>query len=152
MEARSSHPAWMDDGHSNARACGAATDLALALIEQPRSPRPFALHDRPTATGGVALGTVGAIRGLRAKARFVRALLLPSRQFLHARTGSARSAAYFHRWAIPLDWIRGVRGPSTGGVDTSSRGRPGVIANEQEPPLRVPFDQQHRANPSREAE
>lgn len=60
--------------------------------------------------GGIALGTIGAIPGLRSKASFVRALLVPNRRFVQARAGTARSRAYLARWATPLRWLaRGLR-------------------------------------------
>lgn len=58
--------------------------------------------------GGTAIPTLRAIRGVRAKAAFVRALILPNREFLAARSGS-RPASYLHRWAVPFRWLFGRR-------------------------------------------
>lgn len=58
--------------------------------------------------GGTAISTLRAIRGLRAKAAFVRALIFPNREFLAARSGS-RPASYLHRWAVPIRWLLGRR-------------------------------------------
>lgn len=52
--------------------------------------------------GGTAVSTLRAIPGLRAKAEFIRALILPSQEFLAARSSSTRS--YWRRWAIPVRW------------------------------------------------
>jgi hypothetical protein len=53
--------------------------------------------------GGTAISTLRAIRGLRAKAAYVRALLFPNRQFLAARSGATPSR--WHRLAIPIRWV-----------------------------------------------
>ncbi|MGH2554330.1 MAG: nucleotidyltransferase family protein [Actinomycetota bacterium] len=53
--------------------------------------------------GGTAVATLKAIPGLTAKVAFLRALIFPNREFLAARSGSARS--YWRRWAIPVRWV-----------------------------------------------
>jgi Uncharacterised nucleotidyltransferase len=55
--------------------------------------------------GGSARATLGAIPGLRAKAAYARALLLPSRDFLVFRLGA--DASYHRRWRTPLRWLSG---------------------------------------------
>jgi hypothetical protein len=55
--------------------------------------------------GGTAVSTMRAIPGVRAKAAYIRGLLLPSREFLEARSGGG-PASYFRRWAVPLRWVR----------------------------------------------
>jgi hypothetical protein len=55
--------------------------------------------------GGSARAALGAIPGLRAKAAYARALLLPSRDFLASRLGS--DASYLRRWRTPLRWLSG---------------------------------------------
>jgi hypothetical protein len=55
--------------------------------------------------GGSARAALGAIPGLRAKAAYARALLLPSRDFLAFRLGS--NASYRRRWRTPLRWLSG---------------------------------------------
>ncbi len=57
---------------------------------------------------GTALWTVLAIRGVRARAAYIRALLFPNREFLVARSGPSR-ASYRHRWAVPIRWLFGRR-------------------------------------------
>ena len=52
--------------------------------------------------GGTALSTLRAIPGLRGKAAYVRALLFPDRDFLHAR---AHQGSYVRRWRTPLRWL-----------------------------------------------
>jgi hypothetical protein len=56
--------------------------------------------------GGTAIWTLRAIRGLRGKAAYLRALVLPDRKFLAVRTGSSRGS-YWHRWAVPIHWVFG---------------------------------------------
>jgi hypothetical protein len=55
--------------------------------------------------GGEAVSTLWAIRGFRAKAAYVRGVLLPDRAFLAARTGGERGS-YRRRWAVALGWLR----------------------------------------------
>jgi hypothetical protein len=56
-----------------------------------------------------AISTLRAIRGPRAKAAYIRALMFPEQEFLAARSGSRR-AAYRHRWAVPLRAVTRRRG------------------------------------------
>jgi hypothetical protein len=58
--------------------------------------------------GGTNLSTVRAIRGVRGKAAFLRALLLPDPEFLEARAGGS----YRRRWTVALGWVEGVLLPS----------------------------------------
>jgi hypothetical protein len=58
--------------------------------------------------GGTALSTLRAIRGLRQKAAYVRALLVPSREFLGARQRNKRPS-YLRRLAVPVRWLAGGR-------------------------------------------
>jgi hypothetical protein len=53
--------------------------------------------------GGIALSTLWGIRGLSGKAAYLRALLVPDRQFLEARS-AARPGSYRSRWKTPLRW------------------------------------------------
>jgi hypothetical protein len=55
------------------------------------------------ARGGIALSTLWGIRGLSGKAAYLRALLLPDREFLEARSGG-RPGSYRSRWKTPLRW------------------------------------------------
>jgi hypothetical protein len=55
--------------------------------------------------GGTALATLQAIPGLKAKAAYVRTLLLPNRAFLAARAGGG-SPTYRRRWSIAIRWLR----------------------------------------------
>jgi hypothetical protein len=54
--------------------------------------------------GGTTLATVGAIRGVRGKMAYVRSLVVPSREFLAARSGPS-GPSYLSRWAIPFRWL-----------------------------------------------
>jgi hypothetical protein len=55
--------------------------------------------------GGRALATLRAIRGIRRKAAFVRAMLFPDHRFLEWRVGSG-SYSLLRRWKTPLSWLR----------------------------------------------
>jgi hypothetical protein len=56
-------------------------------------------------SGGVALAATRAIPGIRPKVAYLFGLLLPSREFLRARSRGHPSASYLSRWRIPLRWI-----------------------------------------------
>jgi hypothetical protein len=58
---------------------------------------------RGRAEGGTAIATLKAIPGVRAKAAYAKALLLPDRAFLRARVGSG-GFAYLRRWTVPMKW------------------------------------------------
>jgi hypothetical protein len=66
--------------------------------------------DRRTR-GGTALATIRALPGLRSKASYLWAMMVPSREFMAARTGSSRPS-YLRRWLVPAGWVlrRGQRG------------------------------------------
>jgi len=55
--------------------------------------------------GGLALSTMRAIPGLRAKAAYARGLLVPDRKFLAARA-SGGAPSYFRRWSVAMHWAR----------------------------------------------
>jgi len=55
--------------------------------------------------GGKAVASVGAIRGLSAKAAYVRALVLPDPEFLAFREGSRGTEGIRARWAKPIKWL-----------------------------------------------
>lgn len=54
--------------------------------------------------GGTVVTSLLAIRGVRGKSAYVRALVFPDRGFLAHRLG--KRASYRLRWRIPLSWIR----------------------------------------------
>jgi hypothetical protein len=57
--------------------------------------------------GGMTIATVRAIPGLAAKAEFLMDLVLPTRDFLLARSRSrGRASSYAGRWAVPTGWLR----------------------------------------------
>lgn len=57
--------------------------------------------------GGLALSTLAAIPGPRAKASYLRALVLPQHEFLAARTGADGVVeSHLRRWRIPAGWVR----------------------------------------------
>ncbi|MCI0633998.1 MAG: nucleotidyltransferase family protein [Actinobacteria bacterium] len=71
------------------------------------------LTDR-RSRGGTARSTLRAIPGLGAKAAYLRALVVPDREFVKARDGGRRSS-YLHRWLVPLRWFTSSRGPRSRG-------------------------------------
>jgi hypothetical protein len=54
--------------------------------------------------GGTSLATLHAIPGLRAKGAYVRAMVVPSRAFLTARSTGGRPS-YRHRWTVAINWF-----------------------------------------------
>lgn len=60
--------------------------------------------------GGAALATIRALPGLRSKASYLWAMMVPSREFMAARTGAPRPS-YVRRWLVPAAWVlrRGQR-------------------------------------------
>jgi hypothetical protein len=56
--------------------------------------------------GGMALSTLKAIPGLRAKAAYIFCLLVPNEEFLRARA-NGKSTSLLQRWKVPLRWLRG---------------------------------------------
>ncbi len=54
--------------------------------------------------GGTALSSLRAIRGLRPKVAYVRAMLVPDREFLRARARDGRGS-YVRRWLVPVRWF-----------------------------------------------
>jgi hypothetical protein len=67
--------------------------------------RVFAAYTERAGRGGIALSTLWGIRGLRGKAAYLRALLLPDRSFLEARSAGG-PGSYRSRWKTPLGWAR----------------------------------------------
>lgn len=57
--------------------------------------------------GATVLPTLRAMRGVRTKAAYLTALILPKREFVKARTEHRLRGSYLRRWAVPLRWIRG---------------------------------------------
>jgi len=59
--------------------------------------------------GATRLATLRAIPGMRDRAAYVRALLLPDGDFLASRQGNGSRRSYAKRWAVPVRWlIKGV--------------------------------------------
>lgn len=56
--------------------------------------------------GGMALSTLRAVPGVRARLAYLRALLFPDRAFLNARAQRGTEATYVGRWKVPLRWLR----------------------------------------------
>lgn len=71
----------------------------------PRERRALEAYFGGTRSRGLALATLLAIPGARAKGGYVRALVLPERDFLAARAAQGRRASYLRRWMVPLRWL-----------------------------------------------
>ena len=56
--------------------------------------------------GGMAISTLRAIPGVRAKVAFVGSLLFPARTFLSARGRRGGAPTYRKRWGVALRWVR----------------------------------------------
>jgi hypothetical protein len=56
--------------------------------------------------GSTAIATLGAIRGMRGKAAYVRTLVLPDPAFLAARAGHGQRPSYVRRLTVPAGWLR----------------------------------------------
>jgi Uncharacterised nucleotidyltransferase len=56
-----------------------------------------------------AISTLRAIPGLRGKVAYVRAMLVPQRQFLEARSRDGGAPSYLRRWTTPVRWWIGRR-------------------------------------------
>jgi hypothetical protein len=55
--------------------------------------------------GGLALGTMAAIPGVRAKAAYAGSMLWPSRSFMAERNGRGGTGSHARRLAVPLRWM-----------------------------------------------
>jgi hypothetical protein len=61
--------------------------------------------------GGMQLSMARAIPGVRGKAAFLRAMVLPDREFLAVRAPGGRGRpSYLRRWAVPMRWLRSKLG------------------------------------------
>jgi hypothetical protein len=68
-----------------------------------REHRALAAYSRGSQrSDALALGSLRTIKGIRAKAAYARAMLLPSREFLAARASDRTEASYLRRWLSPL--------------------------------------------------
>ena len=56
--------------------------------------------------GGSAVATLLAIPGVRDKAAYMRALVIPDRAFLTSRAGPGLRPSYVRRLAVPAGWLR----------------------------------------------
>jgi hypothetical protein len=75
--------------------------------EERRALRAY-ITDRRWRGAGV-LPTLRALRGVRTKAAYLTALILPKREFVQARARNGERASYLRRWAVPMHWIRRSR-------------------------------------------
>lgn len=70
----------------------------------PAAERAFAAYRGGRHRGASARTTLAAVPGVRDKAAYVVAMLVPRREFLAARTGGIRGS-YLARWTVALRWF-----------------------------------------------
>ncbi|MGH2677545.1 MAG: nucleotidyltransferase family protein [Actinomycetota bacterium] len=94
------------------RSVGAILDIPLPARAEAFAQRELSRRDRRVlesygtdrrARGGTAVSSLRAIRGIRGKAAYIRALLFPSRDFLDRR--AVGRGSYWRRWLIPVRWV-----------------------------------------------
>jgi hypothetical protein len=96
---------------------------ALAREPSRREARLLAAYTgRGRDRGGTALATLHAIPGLRSKAAYLRALLLPDRRFVVARSGNGGGRGYVRRWVVALKWAGAVQGRTGRAAARARRG------------------------------
>jgi hypothetical protein len=81
-----------------ARAVTAATPSAADR-------RLLGAYTRRRRRGGMALAAIPHIPGLRGRASYVRAMLVPDAPFLAARSPDGRRPSYLRRWGVPVGWL-----------------------------------------------
>lgn len=67
--------------------------------------RALAAYFGETRPRALALAMLLAIPGIRGKGAYVRARMLPQRDFLSARAGPGYQASHLRRWMVPLRWL-----------------------------------------------
>ncbi len=75
----------------------------------PADRRLLGAYTRRRTRGGMAFATISHIPGLRARASYLRALLVPDRGFLAARSNTGDRSSYVQRWSIPVHWLTSRR-------------------------------------------
>jgi hypothetical protein len=108
---------WATDWHA-----GAVLERAFALSEEVLGARPqavemlggFPARDRRLAAlhgdhrrdaGGTAVSTLWALPGVRARAAYTRALLVPNHTFLLTRTSTGKRRLFLRRASTPVRWV-----------------------------------------------
>jgi hypothetical protein len=68
---------------------------------------------RERRRGGMTLASIPHIPGIRGRASYIRALLVPDAPFLAARSPNGQRPSYLRRWKVPFRWLvsrrQGVR-------------------------------------------
>jgi hypothetical protein len=87
------------------------TDRFLRTAPTRRDRRLLGAYTKRRGVGGMTLSAVQAIGGIRGKAAYLWALLVPRREFMAARNRNGRPS-YLRRWMVPAAWVlrRGQRG------------------------------------------
>lgn len=79
---------------------------AFSMGSSPRSERrAMRAYAERRLYGGVAVATMAAIPGLRAKASYVFGLAMPRREFMAARATDGVRTSYVSRWRVPVGWV-----------------------------------------------
>lgn len=86
------------------------TDRFLRTMPSRRDRRVLEAYTTRRGTGGMTLSAVRAIGGVRGKAAYLWALLVPRREFMAVRSRNGRPS-YLRRWTVPAAWVlrRGQR-------------------------------------------
>jgi hypothetical protein len=66
-------------------------------------------YTRGRRRGGMALATIPHIPSMRGRASYIRALLVPDRGFLAARSSAGGRPSYLQRWSVPVGWLTSRR-------------------------------------------
>jgi hypothetical protein len=88
----------------------AAAQPIAAMRPSAADRRLLGAYTRSRRRGGMALANIPRIPGMRARAEYIRALLVPDPAFLAARSSNGRHASYLRRWAVPVRWLFSRKG------------------------------------------
>jgi hypothetical protein len=80
-----------------------------AIRPSPADRRLLSAYTRRRTRGGMTLATIAHIPGFRGRASYIRALLVPDRGFLAARSNPSGTGSYLQRWSIPVHWFTSRR-------------------------------------------
>jgi hypothetical protein len=83
----------------------AAAQPIAAMRPSAADRRLLGAYTRSRRRGGMALANIPRIPGMRARAAYVRAMLVPDPAFLAARSRNDRRPSYLRRWGVPVRWL-----------------------------------------------
>jgi hypothetical protein len=82
-----------------------AAATVTSIQPRPADRRLLRAYTRRRRRGGMALAAIPHVPGLRGRASYVRALLVPDQEFLAARSPQGRRPSYLRRWGVPVGWF-----------------------------------------------